>query len=92
MRFGIPNGKEYTLEEVGNRFHITRERARQIEAKALAKLKHPSHRKRIKEFFSVSSKHVGAKNKKEHIPFYYFHYKIFVDKKIVYIGLVIIVL
>ncbi|MEI3533974.1 MAG: sigma-70 family RNA polymerase sigma factor [Alphaproteobacteria bacterium] len=72
MRFGIPNGKEYTLEEVGNRFHITRERARQIEAKALAKLKHPSHRKRIKEFFSVSSKHVGAKNKKEHIPFYYF--------------------
>ncbi len=48
MRFGIGCEKDYTLEEVGNHFSITRERVRQIEAKALRKLKHPNRRKSLK--------------------------------------------
>ena len=42
MRFGLEDGSEHTLEEVGQQFAVTRERIRQIEAKALRKLKHPS--------------------------------------------------
>src|SRR5690606_33340013 len=42
LRFGLVGGREYTLEEVGRRFNVTRERIRQIEAKALRKLRHPS--------------------------------------------------
>jgi RNA polymerase primary sigma factor len=42
MRFGLEDGSEHTLEEVGRSFHVTRERIRQIEAKALRKLRHPS--------------------------------------------------
>lgn len=48
MRFGIGCEKDYTLEEVGNHFSITRERVRQIEAKALRKLKHPNRRQALK--------------------------------------------
>ncbi len=48
MRFGIGFEKDYTLEEIGNHFSITRERVRQIEAKALRKLKHPNRRKSLK--------------------------------------------
>jgi RNA polymerase primary sigma factor len=48
MRFGIGCEKDYTLEEVGNHFSITRERVRQIEAKALRKLKHPNRRQSLK--------------------------------------------
>lgn len=50
MRFGIGMNTDHTLEEVGKQFHVTRERIRQIEAKALRKLKHPSRGKRLKPF------------------------------------------
>ena len=52
MRFGLDDGKAHTLEEVGNAFNVTRERIRQIEAKALRKLRHPSRSKRLKDFLS----------------------------------------
>ncbi len=50
MRFGIDNGRPRTLEEVGKEFDVTRERIRQIEAKALRKLRHPSRSKRLKDY------------------------------------------
>lgn len=50
MRFGIDDGKPRTLEEVGREFDVTRERIRQIEAKALRKLRHPSRSKRLKDY------------------------------------------
>lgn len=50
LRFGLEDGKSRTLEEVGQRFEVTRERIRQIEAKALRKLRHPSRSKKIKDF------------------------------------------
>ena len=50
MRFGLEDGSEHTLEEVGQRFAVTRERIRQIEAKALRKLRHPSRSRRLKVF------------------------------------------
>jgi RNA polymerase primary sigma factor len=50
MRFGIGMNKDHTLEEVGQQFSVTRERIRQIEAKALRKLKHPSRSKRLRSF------------------------------------------
>jgi len=51
MRFGIGEGYEHTLEEVGEYFDVTRERIRQIEAKALRKLRHPSRRDKLKSFY-----------------------------------------
>ncbi len=50
LRFGLDDGKPRTLEEVGKRFSVTRERIRQIEAKALRKLRHPSRSKRLKDY------------------------------------------
>ncbi len=50
LRFGLDDGKPRTLEEVGKEFSITRERIRQIEAKALRKLRHPSRSKKLKDF------------------------------------------
>lgn len=50
LRFGLQDGRTRTLEEVGKEFNVTRERIRQIEAKALRKLKHPSRSKRLKDF------------------------------------------
>lgn len=56
MRFGLGNtGSEHTLEEVGQRFAVTRERIRQIEAKALRKLRHPSRSRRLKPFLEGKS-------------------------------------
>ena len=53
LRYGLDDGKPRTLEEVGKEFNVTRERIRQIEAKALRKLRHPTRSKRLKEFIDV---------------------------------------
>jgi RNA polymerase primary sigma factor len=50
MRFGVGEGSEHTLEEVGRSFNVTRERIRQIESKALRKLRHPSRAAKLKPF------------------------------------------
>ena len=52
LRFGLVDGTSHTLEEVGKRFNVTRERIRQIEAKALRKLRHPSRAKKLKDFLT----------------------------------------
>ena len=50
LRFGLDDGRQRTLEEVGHEFDVTRERIRQIEAKALRKLRHPSRSKKLKDY------------------------------------------
>ncbi len=50
LRFGLEDGKSRTLEEVGKEFNVTRERIRQIEAKALRKLRHPSRSKKLRDY------------------------------------------
>lgn len=55
MRFGVGDGSEHTLEEVGRNFTVTRERIRQIEAKALRKLRHPSRSKKLRAFLEGST-------------------------------------
>ena len=50
LRFGMNDGRARTLEEVGREFDVTRERIRQIEAKALRKLRHPSRSRKLKDF------------------------------------------
>ena len=52
MRFGLTDGKPHTLEEVGTEFDVTRERIRQIESKALRKLRHPSRSKKLRDFLN----------------------------------------
>ena len=52
MRFGLQDGKPHTLEEVGKEFDVTRERIRQIESKALRKLRHPSRSKKLRDFLN----------------------------------------
>ena len=52
MRFGLIDGKPHTLEEVGKEFDVTRERIRQIESKALRKLRHPSRSKKLRDFLN----------------------------------------
>jgi RNA polymerase primary sigma factor len=55
MRFGLDDGSEHTLEEVGQSFAVTRERIRQIEAKALRKLRHPSRSRRLRAFLDAQA-------------------------------------
>jgi RNA polymerase primary sigma factor len=55
MRFGIGMNTDHTLEEVGQQFSVTRERIRQIEAKALRKLKHPTRSRQLKSFIETNS-------------------------------------
>ncbi|MBC7926251.1 MAG: RNA polymerase sigma factor RpoD [Bryobacteraceae bacterium] len=55
MRFGLQDGSEHTLEEVGQHFAVTRERIRQIEAKALRKLRHPSRSHRLRAFLDATT-------------------------------------
>ena len=50
LRFGLDDGRARTLEEVGKEFNVTRERIRQIEAKALRKLRHPSRSRKLKDY------------------------------------------
>ncbi len=54
LRFGLDDGRARTLEEVGKEFNVTRERIRQIEAKALRKLRHPSRSKKLKGLFRIT--------------------------------------
>jgi RNA polymerase primary sigma factor len=54
MRFGVGDGSEHTLEEVGRSFNVTRERIRQIESKALRKLRHPSRSKKLRPFLDTT--------------------------------------
>jgi RNA polymerase, sigma 70 subunit, RpoD len=55
MRFGLEDGYVHTLEEVGYVFQVTRERIRQIEAKALRRLRHPSRSKKLKDYLEDES-------------------------------------
>lgn len=57
LRFGINDGCAHTLEEVGNIFKVTRERIRQIEAKVLKKLRHPTRSRRLRSFLDMSLAH-----------------------------------
>jgi RNA polymerase primary sigma factor len=54
MRFGLEDGSEHTLEEVGQTFAVTRERIRQIEVKALRKLRHPSRSHKLRVFIELA--------------------------------------
>jgi RNA polymerase primary sigma factor len=56
MRFGLEDGSEHTLEQVGETFAVTRERIRQIEAKALRKLRHPSRSTRLRGFLELGAR------------------------------------
>jgi RNA polymerase primary sigma factor len=50
LRYGLVDGETYTLEEVGKKLGVTRERVRQIEAQALSRLRHPTHARKLRDF------------------------------------------
>jgi len=50
LRYGLLDGESYTLEEVGKKMGVTRERVRQIEAQALSRLRHPTHRRKLRDY------------------------------------------
>ena len=50
LRYGLVDGETYTLEEVGRKLGVTRERVRQIEAQALSRLRHPTHARRLRDY------------------------------------------
>ena len=50
MRYGLVDGETYTLEEVGKKLGVTRERVRQIEAQALSRLRHPTHSRKLRDY------------------------------------------
>ena len=52
LRFGLEDGQAHTLEEVGKEFNVTRERIRQIEAKALRKIRHPGRSKKLRDYYT----------------------------------------
>jgi RNA polymerase primary sigma factor len=52
LRFGLQNGRSYTLEEVGQKFGLTRERIRQIEGRALRRLRHPRRSRQLRDYLS----------------------------------------
>jgi len=54
LRYGLKGGEAKTLEEVGNAFNVTRERVRQIEAKALRKLRHPSQSRKLRDYIDYT--------------------------------------
>ena len=62
LRFGFDDGIERSLEDVGKMFNVTRERIRQIENKALRKLRHPSRTKHIRDFYSLETKKTSSEN------------------------------
>jgi len=53
MRYGLINGETFTLEQVGKKLGVTRERVRQIEAQALSRLRHPTHSRRLRDFLTT---------------------------------------
>ena len=62
LRFGLDDGRARTLEEVGKEFNVTRERIRQIEAKALRKLRHPSRSRKLKDYLDYDENSIIGKN------------------------------
>ena len=70
MRFGIGMNTDHTLEEVGQQFSVTRERIRQIEAKALRKLKHPSRSRKLRSFLDRLSAIKTIKGRSKERPFF----------------------
>ena len=63
LRFGLEDGRARTLEEVGKEFNVTRERIRQIEAKALRKLRHPSRSRKLKSGVRILSRTYEKRSK-----------------------------
>jgi len=65
MRFGLDNGIEKTLEEIGDHFNVTRERIRQIEAKGIKKLRAPAKKRKLKDFVDLCPSELFSENNNE---------------------------